>query len=350
MDFQTAKSRALLTKKIREFFDSQSFLEVETPIMTSTVDTEPNLDPFETFLIDKNLPEKDRARKKIPMYLNPSPELHMKKLLARNQSGEDFSKIYTLAKVFRNGEFGGGRHNPEFTMLEWYRLNADYTKIMEDCENLVLSLTDGKTTITHQGHPIDLTPPWPRISVNELFIQTCGIDLLENRDKETLQKTAENYLKTQNKPYTLDACETWDEIFYKIFLNDIEPNLGKTLDGKQKPIIVYNYPSTQRALAKKHDKEPFWVERFELYIAGQELCNAFSELTDADEQRLRFEEDLQTREKMGKTIFPIDEEFLTGLKSLTQPCAGNALGVDRLIMILLDKTKIEDVIFFPVTK
>jgi len=338
MDFQTAKSRALLTKKIREFFDSNNFLEVETPIMSSCVDTEPNLDPFETFLIEKSNPK----AAKIPMYLNPSPEIHMKKLLAQN-SGD----IYTLTKTFRNGEFGGGRHNPEFTMLEWYRLNADYTKMMEDCENLVLhmntNLNKDPTKLTHQGHTIDLTPPWPRIEVNELFIQNCGIDLLKNRDFTTLQKTAQTYLNDKKKPYTLNACETWDDIFYKIFLNDIEPNLGL-----EKPVIVYNYPATQRALAKKHEQNEFWVERFELYIAGQELCNAFSELTDADEQRKRFEEDLLTRKEMGKTIFPIDEEFLTGLESITQPCAGNALGVDRLMMILLDKASIDDVIFFPI--
>ncbi|MFA4891155.1 MAG: EF-P lysine aminoacylase EpmA [Candidatus Gracilibacteria bacterium] len=332
MDKQTAKSRSLLTKKIREFFDSHSFLEVETPIMSPCVDTEPNLDPFETFLIDKsgtNL----KPGEKLPMYLNPSPELHMKRLLAQN-SGE-LGDIYTLTKVFRNGEFGGGRHNPEFTMLEWYRHNADYTNIMQDCEDLVLYLIDGKTSLSYQNKTIDLSPPWPRISINELFIQNCGIDLLKNRDIETFKKTAEKY--------NLTGCKTWDDIFYKIFLNDIEPNLGYS-----KPVIVYDYPATQRALAKKHRPNEFWVERFELYIAGHELCNAFSELTDADEQRLRFEEDLQTRKKMGKTLFPIDEEFLTSLESITQPCAGNALGVDRLMMVLLDKAKIDDVIFFPI--
>ncbi len=332
MDNQTAKSRSLLTKRIREFFDSRSFLEVETPIMSPCVDTEPNLDPFETFLIDKNDHVQDPSqRKKLPMYLNPSPELHMKRLLAQN-SGE-LGDIYTLTKVFRNGEFGGGRHNPEFTMLEWYRHNADYTDIMQDCEDLVLYL-NASLHISYQGRIIDLSPPWPRISINELFIQNCGIDLLQNRDIETFRKTAAKY--------NLTGCKTWDDIFYKIFLNDIEPNLGFP-----KPVIVYDYPATQRALAKKKPTNEFWVERFELYIAGHELCNAFSELTNAAEQRKRFEEDLQTRKKMGKTLFPIDAEFLTSLKSIKNKVAGNALGVDRLMMVLLDKAKIEDVIFFP---
>lgn len=326
MSKEDIKKRNLLTRAVREFFDSRGFLEVETPIMTPTVDPEVNLTPFETTLVS---PSGDMT----PMYLVPSPEFQMKKLL-----GAGFGNIYTITKVFRNGEFGGGRHNPEFTMLEWYRENAGYFDIMEDCEDLVISLMGGKESLTYQGSEIDTSKPWDRISVNELFIKYCGIDLLKNKDFETFKKTAEGI------GVGADACKTWDDIFYKIFLNKIEPDLGKN-----KPVFVYNYPASQGALAKKAS-DPFWVERFELYIAGQEICNAFSELLDPEEQRKRFENSLKERKEMGKTVFPIDNELLKSLGQINLPIGGNALGLDRLFMVLLDQRGIEDVLLFPLTK
>jgi len=253
----------------------------------------------------------------------------MKKLI-----GAGFPSIYTLTKVFRNGEVGGGRHNPEFTMLEWYRVDADYMDVMAETEELIKFLV-GEASV--EFGDCDFSTSWDRKSLNELFIEKCGIDLLQNRDFETFKKTAEE------KGYSTGGCTTWDDILYKIFLNDIEPNLGF-----EKPIFVYDYPASQGALAKKKESEPFWVERFELYIKGQELCNAFSELLDVSEQRARFTDALQTREKMGKTVFGIDEEFLKSLESIRHPLAGNALGVDRLMMVLFGKEKIEEVLLFPV--
>jgi len=314
------KKRNLLTRAVREFFDSHGFLEVETPIMTPTVDPEVNLTPFETALVSPN-------GEATPMYLVPSPEFQMKKLL-----GAGFGNIYTITKVFRNGEFGGGRHNPEFTMLEWYRENAGYFDIMNDCEDLVISLAEKIDC------GIDFKKPWDRISVNELFIKNCGIDLLKNKDFETFAKASEKI------GVSADACKTWDDIFYKIFLNKIEPDLGK-----DKPVFVYNYPASQGALAKKA-ADPFWVERFELYINGQEICNAFSELLDVEEQRKRFENSLKERKEMGKTVFPIDNELLDSLGRIKTPVGGNALGLDRLFMVLLDKGSIKDVLLFPLTK
>jgi len=317
---EIAKKRSFLIRRVREFFDARGFLEVETPIMTPTVDPEVNLTPFETIL---NTPDGN----KIPMYLVPSPEFQMKKLL-----GEGFGNIYTITKVFRNGEVGGGRHNPEFTMLEWYRENANYKNIMSDCEELVRYLAEGV------GFKMDLAKPWDRISINELFIKNCGIDLKENKDFETFKKTSEKIgIGTQ-------ACEAWDDIFYKIFLNKIEPGLGF-----EKPVFVYDYPASQGALAKKA-ADPFWVERFELYIKGQEICNAFSELLDANEQRERFENSLMERKKIGKPVFAVDEELLKSLGQINLPFGGNALGLDRLFMVLLEQRGIEDVLLFPLTK
>ncbi len=335
------KQRSLLTQKIRNFFINNNFLEVETPIMTPSPGMEPHLTPFETKL---TLPF---SKKTIPLYLNTSPELQMKKLL-----GTGFNNIFNITKVFRNGELNGPLHNPEFTMLEWYRKNADYKDLMKDCENLILNLA-GKQTIKYQSSTINLAPPWPRLSTNQLFQKYCKIDLTKNRTLQTFKKTA------QTHDYDTNHCHTWDDIYYKIFLNYIEPNLPKN-----RPIFIYDYPATQAALAKtclpagrhglpdrqESDKNPFFAERFELYIAGIELANAFSELTDAEEQRARLIEEQHLRKKLNKTVFKIDEEFLQSLKNIKKPCAGIAMGLDRLFMILLDKININDVLLFPMEK
>lgn len=309
---EIAKQRSILIQKIRDFFVNEDFLEVETPIMTNIPGMEPHLNPFETSL-------RTPDRKDHKMYLNTSPELQMKKLL-----GEGFGNIFNITKVFRNGEIGGPGHNPEFTMLEWYRKDASYKNIMHDCENLVSALTD--------KYP----KPWTRVTVHQLFLEHCEIELLDNKDYETFKTTAEKL------GYSTVGCEDWDDIFFKIFLNDIEPKLAK-----MGAVIVQDYPSTQAALAKKSHTNPFWAERFELYIDGVEIANAFSELIDPDEQRQRLEKEQEMRKKFGKPVFDIDEEFLASLDQIKVPCAGIALGIDRLIMLLLDKKSINEVLLFP---
>ncbi len=320
---QLAKSREKILQKIRAFFNANDFIEVETPIMVKIPGSEPHLTPFETGLIVKE--------QSTSLYLNTSPELQMKKLLAKG-----LEKIFNITKVFRNGEIYSKTHNPEFTMLEWYRKNSDYFEIMQDTENLIKSLAGDK--IIYQGKTVNLADKWDRKTTNQLFQEYLAIDLLENRDYQTFQKTA------QKHSYDINGCTDWDDIFFKLFLNHIEPHLGS-----EKPIFVYDYPSSQAALARKKTDEPFFAERFELYIANMELCNAFSELIDAKEQRERLIEDQETRKKLNKTVFEIDEEFLESLESISQPCAGNALGIDRLIMLLLDNASIEDVLLFPLT-
>lgn len=321
-NIEIAKQRNQIIQQIRNFFNVQNFTEVETPIMVKIPSMEPHLTPFETtFTNGKKL------------YLNTSPELQMKKLL-----GAGFSNIYQLTKVFRNGEIGGPLHNPEFTMLEWYRENADYTKLMEDCENLISEL--GRIFLEkNPQNKTDFKKPWLKKSVNELFIEHCKIDLLKNKTFKNFKTTAKNL------NYDTNACNTWDDLFFKIFLNEIEPKLPKN-----KPIFIYDYPASQAALAKIKSDKPFFAERFELYINGIEIANAFSELIDAKEQRARLKKEQKLREKLKKTVFDIDEEFLTGLESIKLPCAGIALGVDRLIMILLDKKSIDEVLLFPLTK
>jgi len=350
-------------QKTRDFFNQDNFLEIRTPIMTKTPGMEPHLSPFETIL-------KTPSQKKHKVYLNHSPELQMKKVL-----GMGFEKIYNITKVFRNGEIGGGRHNTEFTMLEWYRQNANYKDLMNDCEQLILvchatttkhnpphtpppvATQHSSTTpnivsplpvvipakagisLTYQSHKIDLSPPWPRISIHKLFLKYTNIDLLKNKDFKTFKKTA------KNKGISTSACQDWDDIFFKIFLNKIERKLGF-----DKPIFIYDYPSSQAALAKKKKSNPFWAERFELYIAGIELTNGFSELIDSKEQKERLKKEQKLRKKLKKTVFEIDNEFLELLDQIKSPSAGIALGLDRLIMLLLNKKTIEEVLLFPMSK
>lgn len=354
-DKYTAKNRSTIIQKIRDFFVHSDFLEVETPIMTPIPGMEPHLTPFESRL---NFPSVSNSKTAdLPVYLNTSPELQMKKLLG---SSAGFDKIFNITKVFRNGEMDGPLHNPEFTMIEWYRKNADYKDLMKDCEDLVLELvkinrlktigTDETqnyiainqiaSALTYQSSPIDLSTPWPRFTTNELFIKYCELNLLENQNFDTFKKNAEA------KNFDTNGCENWDDIYFKIFLNNIEPELTKL----NQPIFIYDYPSSQAALAKRSASNKFFAERFELYIKGIELANAFSELTDSKEQRARLIEEQNLRKTMSKTILPIDEEFLSALEAITTPTAGIALGLDRLIMLLLDKKSIEEVMLFPMNK
>lgn len=295
---------------------------------------EPHLEVFETTL---EMPSTLENQTPKSLYLNHSPELQMKKLLARTEKDPEFGKIYNMGKVFRNGEFDGDTHNPEFTMLEWYRYDSDYTEMMSDCENLIAHLTRRSPELVYQDKKIDLVHPFPRKTVNELFIEYTAIDLNEHKSYESLKE------KALALDLPIASCHTWDDIFFTIFMNEIEPHLGKT-----KPIFVYDYPASQAALAKKSDTNPFFAERFELYIGGMELANAYSELIDEEEQRTRLIDEQNQRKSLKKTIFDIDEEFLNSLKSIKKPCSGIALGVDRLIMLLTDTKSIEDLLLFPI--
>ncbi len=365
-----ARHSSRIKSQIREFFDSQGFLEVDTPIMVKIPGMEPHLSIFETKL---EIPSTYENQTPQALYLNHSPELQMKKLLARTSEDATFGKIYNMAKVFRNGEFDSKTHNPEFTMLEWYRYDSDYNEMMTDCENLIAHLTKNTTNtaskaqlsphftqntpqpenknnsshnltpstheLVYQDQKIDLSHPFTRKTVNELFIEHTNIDLNENKTYKQLKEKAEN-LKLP-----INSCETWDDIFFTIFLNEIEPKLK----AYTKPIFIYDYPSSQAALARKSHKDPFWAERFELYIAGIEIANAYSELIDEKEQRDRLIEEQNQRKNLKKSVFDIDEEFLNSLKSIRKPCSGIALGVDRLIMLLTDTKSIEDLLLFPIT-
>ncbi len=326
--FETFWVREQVYAGIREYFTRQGFHEVETPLLVAAPGTEPFLEVFETTLLRPNQPNQRG-------FLLTSPEYAMKKLVAAGSG-----PIYQICKSFRNGEGESSRHNPEFTMIEWYRPNADYTAIMEDCERMFVHLVEqqGKDIkkFVYQGKSYDLTTPWPRMSVAEAFEKYVGIDAYTLLDEEKLKKVA------AEKGYQVLPATTWEQAYNQLMLNLIEPHLGE-----EKPMFLYDYPASQAALARPKASDPRFAERFEWYLGTLELGNAFSELTDSVEQEKRFTSELAERAKMGKTPYDLDRDYLESLKSLP-PTGGIAVGVDRLVMLMADVADLRDVTFFPV--
>lgn len=336
--------RGKILVAVRNFFLERGFVEAETPVVVSHAGMEPHLDPFVT-----EVTELDGERH--PAFLITSPEYSLKKLLA---GGLD--KVFEIARCFRNGEpwsnqsgGGGGRHNPEFTMIEWYRSGTDYTTLMEDTESLVASVAAEviggpcRSRVTWQGIEVDFSVPWPRLSVTEAFRRYAGVDLLAgigNPEHFMAMAVARGIVVSEN--------DSFDDVFFKIFLRDIEPKLGMPDEGEDRarPVILYDYPRSMAALARLKAGDSRLAERFEVYCCGLELANAFSELIDAEEQRRRLEDEQAERRRLGKLAVPIDEQFLEAV-SLMPESAGIAFGLDRLVMLLTDSRDIRDVLFFP---
>jgi len=263
----------------------------------------------------------------------------MKKLLAAG-----VPRLFQLARVFRNGE-RSATHHPEFTMLEWYRANAGYRDLMDDCEALLRrSLAAANAdAFVWQGRRADPNAPWPRISVAEAFERWCGIDLLATAPDPELPELT--LLAEAAKPLGLapHAGDSWEDFFFRIFLTRIEPELGVGA-----PAILYDYPISMAALARAKPEDPRLAERFELYVCGLELANAFGELTDAGLQRARFAADQAKKRSRYGFDYPIDEDFLAALAHGIPESAGIALGFDRLVMLATGADRIEDVLWAPV--
>jgi len=315
--------RAEIYDLVRIFFKKKGFLEMQTPTLVPCAGQEPYLSPIRVDF-------KDDKEKKYEGFLITSPEYSLKKLLAAG-----FDKMFEIAKVFRGRESFGGIHNTEFTMLEWYRAKSDYKQIMKDTESLVYFLNkkiNKSEYLDYQNNKIDLTIPWTRIKVKEAFSKYSGINL----DKAKTLKSFKSQIK--NKDYLADD---WNSIFYSVFLNEIEPKLPKN-----KPVIIYDYPLPQASLAKRKGNT-FYAERFEVYLGGLELANAFSELTDAKEQLKRLREEQLLRKKMKDDFIPVDKDFILSLKLGLLPSGGIALGLERLQMLLLNIKDINDLLVFP---
>ncbi len=331
--------RDWILRAIRNYFHKQGFTEVETPALIKLPGMEPYLNPFKTKVYNERGEEHEA-------YLITSPEYAMKKLLA---SG--FQKIFQICKCFRNGEQFDGLHNPEFTMIEWYKTDADYNDLMVGVENLILSILDNPYLSQGSGSSersrgqnyklkfknlkIDFSKPFERLSLKEAFKKFCKLNLDNLLTLNAIKKAAED------KGYKIGEDFRYEDMFFKIFINEIEPNLGKN-----KPTFLYDYPIQLGALARAKKDNPQYAERVELYIAGLEIANGFSELTDSGEQRKRLEEEKKLRFAQNKDLYNIDEDFIQALNNLPKS-AGIALGIDRLVMILLDASSIEEVISFP---
>jgi elongation factor P--beta-lysine ligase len=269
-------------------------------------------------------------------WLITSPEYNIKKLLT-----SDIGDVFEITKSFRDNEENSPHHNTEFTILEWYRAYADYTKIMDDLKKLILALNKalgrGKR-INFNGLVINLKSPWLRLKVNDAFKKWAHIDLNKCQDLKSFKRAIQRAkLKINTK-----NINDWNDLFYSVFLNYLEPNFPKN-----KPLIIYDYPLPQGALAKRKSKNSFWAERFEFYLGGVELGNCFSELTNGKEQEQRFKKEQKTRKEMGKEVFPLDTDLIEALKIGLPPTSGIAIGLDRLFMLLLGLSDLREYLDFP---
>jgi elongation factor P--(R)-beta-lysine ligase len=315
--------RAAVLREIRTFFHQRDYTEVETPLLIRSPGMEPHLRAFET-----------RSELGRQLYLPTSPEYAMKRLLS-----EGLERIYQICKSFRD-EAEAPFHNPEFTMLEWYRAYADYRQIAEETEALISHVARrllGSTRLTFKETNIDLAHPWERLTVREAFARHSDIDGDPCGDPKRFLTSA-----LTSKVTSIDGDDDFDSAFFKIFLDQIEPNLGAP-----RPTILTDYPASMGALAKRSSETPETAERFEIYIAGIELANAFTELNDPVEQRDRLTQESAERSAIGAPKYEIDERFLEALETGMPPSGGIALGVDRLIMLLTDTPHISDVLAFP---
>lgn len=273
---------------IRQFFQSRDFIEVETPVRLPAPALETNID----------------AEPSGEYFLRTSPEFHMKRLLAAG-----YERIFQIGPCFRKGE-RGDRHHPEYTMLEWYRTGADYTDILSDTKCLIVQLAEGSG---YSGN-IEFSGDWEIIPVADAFKKWAGWNPVHDYNAER---------------FDLDLVEK------------VEPALPR-----HKPVILIDYPVQAGAFARIKPENPELAERWELYLNGIEIANAYSELIDADEQLARYKDSAAKRTAMNKPVYPLDEAFISAMRVGLPPCSGIAVGMDRLLMVLSGATSLDDVIAF----
>ncbi len=322
------KTRQKVIRTVRRYFDEQDFDEVQTPILQTAPGCEVHLHAFSTELLG---PDRRSLGNK---WLHTSPEFAMKKLIVAG-----VEKQYQICPVFRNAE-GSSRHSPEFTMIEWYRVGCDYKQIMQDCVELLQTVATAAnvTQFKYQGVTCYPFAPAEYLTLDQAFRRYASIPLSELLgDRDGLAAAA---IKAKARVLPEDD---WDAIYFSVLNDIIEPQLGV-----DRPCFLYEYPAHMAVLSRKKPGDPRWAERFELYVCGLELANAFSELTDVVEQRKRFQEDMDEKEKLYGHRWPIDEDFLDAIAYGMPPCAGIALGIDRLVMLAAHTNEIKDVLWLSV--
>lgn len=298
------EARAKAFGLVRSFFDRRGFVEVDTPSMVPCPGLDLHLDAYG--VADS------------PHWLITSPEYQMKRLLVGG-----IPRCYQLARCYRRGEVGG-RHNPEFLMLEWYRAFAPVDAVITDTEDLVrhvITELSGKAEVLVEGVRVDLSQPFERVTVGEAFVRYANVPA--------------------------DEAIAWatddEDRFFRVLVDEVEPALARL----GRPVFLTDYPAPFASLARLSPKDPRVAERFELYVGSLEVCNGFGELTDSAEQRTRFLRDQEHRKQQGKPVYPLDDRFLAALEEGMPPAAGNALGLDRLVALGLSARSIADVTSFP---
>ena len=316
----TFLARTKIVSAIRAYMDKNGFVEVETPMM-QTIAGGATAKPF---LTHHNTLDMD-------LFLRIAPELYLKRLLVGG-----FERVYEINRSFRN-EGISTRHNPEFTMIEFYQAYADYTDLMRYTEEMISSVTQqvlGTTKVTYQGQLVDLTPPWQRYTLKDATVEVGGVpqDVMEDREK------ALAFCRTRGlEP---EGNESLGELQLLIFESTTEDKLAG-------PVFVTSYPTEVSPLSRKNTEDPSIVDRFELFIAGREIANAFSELNDPFDQYERFARQIEKKEEGTSEL---DEDYIRALEYGMPPAAGEGIGIDRLVMLLTDSPSIRDVILFPLLR
>ncbi|MBK6429381.1 MAG: lysine--tRNA ligase [Anaerolineae bacterium] len=317
---QTFVTRARIVSAIRRYLDEVSFLEVETPILQPLYGGA-EARPFVTF----------HNQLKQNLYLRISFELYLKRLLVGG-----YERVYEIGRDFRN-EGISFKHNPEFTQLEFYEAYSDYGGMMRRCEELITSVAralNGHTRLTYQGHELDLTPPWRRLTMREAIRTATGLDYADYADAASLAAAM------RGLGHPPEANANRGKLIESLFATHVEPNLVQ-------PTFILDYPVEISPLAKKKDTDPTTVERFECFIGGMEISNAFSELNDPLDQLQRFEDMGRALAAGDEDAHPLDEDFITALCYGLPPTGGCGIGIDRLAMIFTDQPTIREVVLFP---
>jgi elongation factor P--(R)-beta-lysine ligase len=327
------EARMRMLGAVRSFFSARGYVEVDTPALQPSPGLEPHLRAFRTELHD---PRDGRA---VERYLHTSPEFAMKKLLVAGMP-----RIWQLAHVFRDAE-RSATHHPEFSMLEWYRVGACYRDLMTECAALVTACQEaaGTQLLAWRGRSADARRPWQRIKVADALREVCGIDLLATAPDAVAPDVDLLAAAAKRAGVPPHPGDDWEALYFRIFLERIEPLLGIGA-----PTILYDFPLSMAALSRRHGEDPRLAERFEVYVCGLELANAFGELTEAAEQRRRFVADQAKKRTLYGETYPIDEDFLAALEHGLPECAGIALGFDRLVMLATGAENIEEVLWAPV--
>jgi lysyl-tRNA synthetase class 2 len=321
--------RGRIKARLAGFFRDQGFIEVECGILQASPGNEAHLHAFGTEAV---LP--DGSRK--PLYLHTSPEFAAKKLLA---AGEE--KIFEFARVFRNRE-RGRLHAPEFTMLEWYRARADYKTVIADALALLqMAAAEAGKKLTYLDRDCDAQAQAEWLTVADAFRLHAGVELLDTLSPQGVGDRDMLATRAKRAGFSIADNDGWSDIFSKVLAARVEPRLGLG-----QPTVLYDYPRAEAALARPKPGDPRLAERFELYACGVELANGFGELTDANEQRTRFIAEMDEKERVHGTRYPLDEDFLAALAQMP-PASGVALGFDRLVMLASGAPNIDAVLWTP---